>query len=602
MTIKNERLLSKAKKLVKKGELEEAKSIYLTILKSSPTNHEAKIGLRDIEKGISNQPSQNQLDSLMNQYSNGHMKNALSSTIRLIEDFPNVPLLHNIAGACYSSIGSIKPAIISFEKATSLKPDYAEAYFNLGVAFHQIGKLDSAVKNYDKAISLKHAYPTAHNNLGLIALDSGQLDKALKCFEWAVAYNPEYSEAHNTLGAAYQELRQFDKARESFLNAVALNSNYAQGFHNLAILSEIINLPNDADEYYKKTIEIDPTFAEAYRNQSRSKRFKKNDPQIAKMASLLLNNKLNISEKVHLNFAIAKANEDLGNKEKFFEHLNEGNHLRKKELNYTIDQTIDFHSNIQKLFGNRVPKINNESLKKLDIKPIFIVGMPRSGTSLVEQIISSHHLVHGAGELDNFKNLVIPFLNKYFNLEGETLNEEDLLILRHGYIESLRNLNTSQSIITDKMPVNFRLVGLILAAIPEAKIIHIARDPMATCWSNYKHYFANENGFTFNQEDLAKFYGLYRNMMDFWGKLFPNSIYDISYEKLTVKQKKETRKLLEYCELDWDENCLHFHNNDRAVHTASASQVRQKMYQGSSEAWKKYESYLKPLIEGLKSH
>jgi hypothetical protein len=173
------------------------------------------------------------------------------------------------------------------------------------------------------------------------------------------------------------------------------------------------------------------------------------------------------------------------------------------------------------------------------------------------------------------------------------------LEVRNGYIQSLSDLKTSKKIITDKMPVNFRLIGLILAAFPEAKIIHTLRDPVATCWSNYKHYFTNENGFTFNQQDLAKFFKLYTEMMDFWHKLFPGQIYDLTYEKLTKNQKEETQALLSYCDLDWDDDCLNFHKNERAVHTASASQVRQKMYQGSSEAWKKYEAYLKPLIDGL---
>ena len=602
MTIKNERLLSKAKKLVKKGEIEKAKEVFLNILKSSPTNHEAKICLKDIDRKVNIQPTQEQLDIVMQQYSNGKTKDALESVNGLINKFPNVPLLYNISGACFSAIGEIESAINCFKKALNLKPDYEEAHYNLGVAFHQIGRINDAISCYDKAISIKHDYPTAHNNLGLIALRLGQPRRALECFEWAVAYSPEYAEAHNSLGAALQELKQFEKAKEAFLKAINLYPSYSQGFHNLAILNEITNSPTDATKYYRKTIEIDPNFAEAYRNQSRSKKYKKNDPQIAQMESLSLNDNISSKDKAHLCFALAKVNEDLGNHKEFFEYLNEGNRLRKKELNFNIDSTTNFHNKITNLFTKNIPKIQKKSLSPIGIKPIFIVGMPRSGTSLVEQIISSHNLVHGAGELNNFKNIVTPFLNNYFNGVNKTISEENLIKVRHGYIESLQHLDTSKKIITDKMPVNFRLIGLILTAIPEAKIIHTSRNPMATCWSNYKHYFANENGFTFNQEDLAKFYKLYIEMMDFWDKLFPNSIYDINYEKLTNNQKIETQKVLDYCDLDWDENCLNFHKNDRAVHTASASQVRQKMYQGSSEVWKKYESYLKPLIEGLKPY
>ena len=599
MSIKNDRLLSKAKKLLKKGEIKEARNIYLNILEYSPSNKEAKIGLKSIENEDAAEISQEQLDYVIQLYSSGQMDKALLSIKELIQDFPNIPLLHNISGACNSALGEIDSSIISFNKAIELKPDYDEAYFNLGVAFHQTGQLREAINSYERAISIKHAYPTAHNNLGLIALSQGQLDNALKSFEWAVAYSPEYAEAHNSLGAALQELKQFEKAKVSFKKAVALNPQYAQGLHNLAILSEIINLPDEASEYYEKALAVEPNYAEAYRNQSRTKKYKKNDPQIAQMQSIYSNDNLSISDKVHINFALAKVNEDLGNQKDFFKHLDEGSRLRKKQLNYNINETEEFHSSLIRLFSEDQPKIKQLSLGPIDIRPIFIVGMPRSGTSLVEQIISSHHSVHGAGELNNFKNIVTPALKNYIGNLTNTINEDDLLSIRSNYIKSLEDLNVSEKIITDKMPVNFRMIGLILTAIPEAKIIHLTRNPKATCWSNYKHYFANENGFTFDQEDLARFFILYQELMGFWHKSFPNKIHDISYERLTTHQEDETQKLLKYCELDWDNNCLNFHKNTRAVHTASASQVRQKMYQGSSDAWKKYEKFLQPLIMGL---
>ena len=599
MSIKNDRLLSKAKKLLKKGEIKEARNIYLNILEYSPSNKEAKIGLKSIENEDAAQLSQEQLDYVIQLYSSGQMDKALLSIKELIQDFPNIPLLHNISGACNSALGEIDSAIISFNKAIELKPDYDEAFFNLGVAFHQTGQLGEALNSYERAISIKHAYPTAHNNLGLIALSQGQLDNALKSFEWAVAYGPEYAEAHNSLGAALQELKQFEKAKVSFKKAVALNPQYAQGLHNLAILCEIINLPDEASEYYEKALAVEPNYAEAYRNQSRTKKYKKNDPQIAQMQSIYSNDNLSISDKVHINFALAKVNEDLGNQKDFFKHLDEGSRLRKKQLNYNINETEEFHSSLIRLFSEDQPKIKQLSLGPLDIRPIFIVGMPRSGTSLVEQIISSHHSVHGAGELNNFKNVVTPALKNYIGNLTNTINEDDLLSIRMNYIKSLEDLNVSEKIITDKMPVNFRMIGLILTAIPEAKIIHLTRNPKATCWSNYKHYFANENGFTFDQEDLARFFILYQELMGFWHKSFPNKIHDISYERLTTHQEDETQKLLNYCDLDWDNNCLNFHKNTRAVHTASASQVRQKMYQGSSDAWKKYEKFLQPLIMGL---
>ena len=319
------------------------------------------------------------------------------------------------------------------------------------------------------------------------------------------------------------------------------------------------------------------------------------------MESLYSKSDLHPLHQINLCFSLAKVYEDLDNQDNFFKFLNEGNALRKKELGYDIIQSQNVHSTIVNLFSSKQSLINKPK-DKPSISPIFIVGMPRSGTSLVEQIISSHHEVYGAGELLTLRKVIDPILVKYLNNNKYKVTKKDYLLIREQYLDSLSNLNVSNKIITDKMPVNFRLIGFILSAMPEAKIIHIKRDARATCWSNYQQYFSNGNGFSFDQEDLVKFYALYSEMMDFWHKLFPNKIYDISYEELTKNQKKETQKLLNYCELDWDENCLEFHKNVRGVVTASKAQVRKKMYQGSSEAWKKYESNLKTLTEGLKSY
>ena len=602
MSIKNERLLSKAKKLLKKGQFNEAREIYLNILKSFPKNLEAKKSLLIIDQMPQNKPSQNQLDEVMGFFSNSQFDRAQISVQQLIEDFPNDPLLFNISGACYSEMGQIDLAIDNFEKALFIKSDYTEVHYNLGVAFQKNSQIDKAIKHYEIAISLKHAYPTAHNNLGLIYLGRNQIEYAVKSFEWAVAYSPEYAEGHNSFGAGLQELKKFEDAKKQFEKAISLNPNYAQAHHNLGILSEMIGLPDDAFNHYQRAVTINPKFAEAHRNLSKLKVFQSSDPQITLMNSLYSEEGVHIADKVKLGFALAKVYDDLGNHDQFFKFLNEANELRKTELNYSIKESEDFHKHVTKLFSRPIPKIKKALLKPSSIRPIFIVGMPRSGTSLVEQIIASHHSVHGAGELTNLKEIVSPILENFINSKIDSLGESDLALIRQKYIESLTDLNISEQIITDKMPLNFRLIGLILTAIPEAKIIHLKRDARATCWSNFKHYFTEGNGFTFSHDDLTKFYALYVELMDFWHKLFPNQIYDIEYEKLTINQKKETENLLKYSELEWDENCLNFHKNKRAVETASASQVRKKIYQGSSEAWKKYESYLKPLIEGLKPY
>ena len=601
MSIKTERQLSRAKKLVKKRELDDARKIYKSILRNFPNNQEAKKGLLALDQGIDLSPTKEQMNSLMSLYSSGQIQDALANVNQLIEIYPNDSLLFNICGACYSNIGPDKSAIDCFLKAIQLKPDYAEAYYNLGVAYHKTNMLEEALESYNNAIEFQHAYPTAHNNIGIIYLNKDKINSAVKSFEWAIAYDANYAEAHNNLGSALQQLKQFKKAKKEFEIAISLNSNYAQAFHNLGILSEIINLPEEALNNYERAVSIYPEFAEAFRNLSKVKTYKANDEQISQMYSLYSKSDLNLSDKARISFALAEANKDLGKQEEFFKFLNEGNMLRKKVLNYSFDQSKNFHSTIIKLFKSSQPILKNSSKNNSDIKPIFIVGMPRSGTSLVEQIISSHNSVHGAGELLNFRNILTPILENHLNKGVESFLEEDFISIRKEYLNSLVSLNTKEKIITDKMQMNFRLIGFILSAIPEAKIIHVKRDPIATCWSNYSHYFTAGNGFSFDQQDLTKFYTLYIELMSFWHELFPKKIYDLSYENLTLNQKSETKKLIKYCGLEWDEECLNFHNNKRAVLTASSAQVRKKMYQGSSDAWKEYENYIQPLVKGLKN-
>jgi hypothetical protein len=339
------------------------------------------------------------------------------------------------------------------------------------------------------------------------------------------------------------------------------------------------------------------------------------------MQSLLTTGNLSQSERIQLCFALAKANEDLGNQDEFFKYLHEGNRLCKEKINYSLDKAKNLFSIIKELFST-LPTVIEQSLsfEPSTIRPIFIVGMPHSGTTLVEQIISSHYAVYGAGKFSYLSTLIGPTVKNHitrgsikasttigdmkFNIaDTYSLPEEAFLSIRQQYLDALSRFDIPENVITDKLPLNFRFIGFILLAFPEAKIVHLKRDARATCWSNYQCFFTNkENGYSYNLDDLAGFYGMYVELMDFWHQLFPGKIYDICYEDLTTKQEEETRKLLEYCELDWDENCLNFHTTKRAVKTASALQVRQKMYQGSSEAWKKHEAYLQPLIKGLSSY
>ena len=556
--------------------------------------------VKSYEEALSHQPDfVEALNNLGNiQTEMGKLDEAIKSYNQALVIEPNYIEVHNNLGNILNDLGELDEAVEHYEKAIAFNPDYAEAHNNLGSTLNDLGQLDSAVEHYEKAIVINPDYAEAHNNLGTTLKAFGQFDKAIENFIKALTINPNFADALFNLGVSYYDLGQTDEALNSYRQALSISPDFAEAHSNLGLILQELGQSDEALNSYVNALAIDPDNAEFHRNLSTVKHYKQDDTQLTHMQSLLSNNNLNESERINFCFALAKAYEDLGKKGELFKILNEGNQLRKKELNYSIESDLKKHTTYKKIFKLAITEPS--SYKPLAVRPIFIVGMPRSGTTLVEQIISSHHKVHGAGELPTLDNLIAPIFDAYLS-NNDALSEKNFLNIRQGYLQyHLSNINSYEGIITDKMPTNFENIGFILKAFPEAKIIHLKRDSMAICWSIYQRYFPNGGlGFPYDMDDLARFYISYEEMMAFWHELFPSQIYDINYENLTTNQEVETRKLLDYCDLDWDENCLNFYNNKQAAKTASSLQVKEKMYQGSSEIWKKYESQLKPLINAL---
>ena len=594
----------------------------MSILEAFPKNVQAHNGLKELAKKVNkvNQInlSRAQLGPVINLINSGQIKKAIGAINPLIQKYPNAPILFNLLGICFNSISKFEDAIKMFAEATKINSNYAEAFYNLGSVQKKLGRFQEAIESYKRAIQITPNYLDAHNNLGNIYKDLGLLNDAIESYEWAISYGPKYAIAHINLASIYSSY-DLEKALHHYQEAISIEPNFPEAHYSLGTVFSSLGQKDESMKSYEKALELRSDYVEAHNALSTIKKYKKNDPQIKQMKNLLNQTNLMLSDKISLNFALAKASEDLENHKDFFKFLNEGNHLNKEKLNYSIDSDLEGISNIRNIFINSKGSAPKSNLKKGMPRPIFIVGMPRSGTSLVEQIISSHTEVYGAGELDFLSRSILKeihtevygageldFLSKNVLKEIKPDNikkiysKEFFEKITNNYYRSLSSFNISEDIFTDKMPLNFRFIGFILSAFPEAKIVHLKRDPIATCWSIYKHYFkSNGNGYASNFDDLSSYYLMYKGLMDFWHKTFPNQIYDISYEDLTLSQEKETRKLLNYCDLSWDDRCLNFHKNTRAVHTTSGFQVREKMYQGSSEAWRKYEQYLEPLISKI---
>ena len=575
------------------------------------------------------QPSQKKLDNLLSDYQAGRLGEAEKLAQSLTQGFPNHPLPWKVLGAVMQQVGRISEAAIANQKAVELSPHDAEAHNNLGNALLVLGKLDAAEVSYNEALALDPELVEAHNNLGVTLHNLGRLNEAEASYARAVALKPEFvqalnnrgntlkelgrleeaestlkqaivlmpdhSEAHNNLGVIFKELGRLREAEASYAQAIAHKPDHAFAHANLGTTLQELGRLDEATASYSQAIKLKPDFAEAHRRLSILKRFSSRDEQCAKMQALYNDANISDEERCHINFGLAKAFEDLQDYAQAYVHLSEGNAIRKKLLNYDIRQDVELFSQLKASYQHIAKTRLTLPLPEPHHTPIFIVGMPRSGTTLLEQIISAHSLVTAAGELPYAAQFGSPIVK-----EPSATNEQTLIKFRNNYLSKLNNKSSETIFFTDKMPQNFCFIGLLTAALPEAKIIHIRRDPAAVCWSNFKQYFGpNALGYCYALDDVVSYYKLYEDLMEFWNSLLADSIYTVDYEELVVDQDKQTRQLIDYLGLEWEEKCLSPHENHRDVATASNLQVRKRIYQGSSQQWKKYEPMLNGVFDKL---
>lgn len=451
-----------------------------------------------------------------------------------------------------------------------------------------------------KAKNAAHA-PTEAQIRELIALyNQRRLEEALIKGEALARKYPNVPFLPNLLGTVNSSLGRCTEAVEHFARALRLRPDYAEAHNNLGNALYSMGRDEDAAKSFVKAVKLRPDYIEAYCNLTLVKKYQNDDPQIRQMTELMEQPGLLDRDRIHLNFALSRVFRHIGDYDKSFHYLVDANRLHDAGQNYDASFPKILATELRSRFSKEVPTLSGDPEVEATggQVPIFIVGMPRSGTSLVEQILSSHSQVYGAGELTLLGAAI-----QAIDWRSSELSSDQMRAVRRSYLSALSKIGTRKRYVTDKLPLNFWWIGFIVAAMPEAKIVHMKRDARATCWSNFSHLFTEEgNGFANSLENVAEYYRLYVEMMAFWHEWAPGRIYDLNYETLTEHQEEETRTLLERLGLDWEERCLRFYENDRVVRTASAIQVRKKMYQGSSQEWRRYERQLAPMIELLQAY
>jgi tetratricopeptide (TPR) repeat protein len=468
------------------------------------------------------------------------------------------------------------------------------------------GNLAFAESEYRALLAEKIRTPQLYCRLASVCAQSNRALEAHALWLKALAIDPKSIEARMNLANSYEQSGNIERAKKSYRQVLSDHSQLVEAKYLLANLLKNQGEFEQAAEYYQQIMAQQPEYSQAHFSYSSIHKYQDdNDPHIHLMLELYQKSNLTNDGMTQLAFALAKAFEDVKNYRQAFRYLEAGNDLRYKEFNYQNESD-------EALIQSIIQAFTPEALSDLQVRPkdsnrpIFIIGMPRSGTTLVERILSSHSNVYAAGELDYIFALGAGlFLKESLNYQFGPLDsypENSFQTLGKTYLEKIRLLDQKASHVTDKMPFNMMMIGLIKIALPNAKIIHCVRDAKDNCLSIYKQNFTTGNfRFAYNLKTLGKFHNLYRLLMKHWHRVFPNTIYDISYESLTQNPEPEVRKLLAACDLDWQDGCLNFEKNTGIVKTASAYQVRQPIYTSSVSLWKQYQAFLKPLLDELQA-
>jgi hypothetical protein len=475
------------------------------------------------------------------------------------------------------------------------------------VRLHRIGRLDEAERAYQRILAADPSHAQTLHLLGMIAAQRGNYERAEELIARSLELAPLVAEAHYNLGVALQGQRRTEDAAGAYRRALELKPDVAATHLQLSVALQELGQPTDAFAALERALALDPASAQAWYMRGDLKSYAPGDPDIDRMEALLAtaaSRGLGADERLLLEFALGKAWMDVGDGERAFAHLRAGNRQKRAGYSYDVKADADWFEAI-------IKGMTLESMAELagagdpSELPVFVVGMPRSGTTLVEQILASHGQVHGAGELLVLEELLgrdweRDDLAETYLRRVPGLSRPELANLGRAYAERVSALAPDKSRIVDKSPGNFRLAGLVSLMLPNARIIHCRRDPIDTCFSCYARNFSTRVRYAFDLTELGLYYRAYESLMAHWRTVLPaDRFIEVDYESVVSDLEHEARRMIAFCGLEWDEACLSFHSSRRLVRTISVNQVRRPLYRSSVARWKPYERHLGALIEAL---
>lgn len=602
------------------NQLAEAEAIYRGLLKSIPSLPEALhfLGLLLHQQGKS-------VDGI-----------ELINRSLLLQ--PNNAVFHNNFGIVAKTAGDLSTAARAHTTAVALQPTYAEAWFNLAVVHQTTGHQNEAVDAYRKAVSIRPNYTKAHINLASLLRENHEFEESILASRSALAVNPNLTEALVLLADCLTIIGEGQDAEVTLRAAISGGNNdlplkiaLAQvlsdrGKHSelIALCEDITQITTDPDalracgelvrniglhqlssEYFHKALLANPMHTSTIRSLSSSRRFSSKDEDFIQEARKHFENPdTSMKDRINLSFALGKMLDDCNEFDEAFKYYDQGNRLVHEHLHFDrIKYERDISAIIETFSAELIKNNTLEEYPGSNI-PFFIVGMPRSGTTLIEQILASHPSVRSAGELMHLGRLVrslpstlnssIPFPACVSGLDRGRAHQ-----LAIKYLRALPERLDGEQHVTDKMPSNFLYIGVVAMLFPRAKIVHCRRDPVDVCLSIFFQLFDKAYQYAFDFDDIAFYYRQYMRLMDHWAKVLPTRIVEAEYSKLINEQETTSRELFDMVNLQWDDRCLRFNENNTSIRTSSHWQVRQPIYRSSLQRWRNYRKHIGGLLEAL---
>jgi tetratricopeptide (TPR) repeat protein len=500
--------------------------------------------------------------------------------------------------------GNMAQAIAACREINTRFPDCFEGWLIAGEIHTRMRKPEALLVSTDRALSLRPGDPEALIQKLEALIGTENLPFALEVLRELAQMDLGAASRHDRVGRHMAILDMHEEAKEQFVRSLTYEPDNAALLFNLATEQRFTGEIDAAEKSLDRALAVEPHDFEAHAMRSSLKKQTHASNHIVELQELLDDVELPDGGEPSICYALAKEYDDIDDPASSFRFLKRGADSRRRRMNYSVADDVRIIEKIKatfdkSYFDDREPGHHSE-------EPIFILGLPRTGTTLVERILGSHSAVHAAGELDNFGREMLRLIEA--SADGEALSRYrviehsaklDVAALGRAYVESTRPITGHTPRFIDKLPFNYLYAGLIHKALPKARIINLARNPVASCYSMYKQLFRDPYPFSYDLDDLATYFLAYRDLLAHWHKVIPGAIHTVEYENLVKDTEGETRRLLAYCGLEWEDDCLRFYENRQASTTASASQVRQPVYSRSLERWKLYEEYLAPLEQRL---